>query len=248
MLSFFMFIIGTVLGSFSNVCIHSLPRGESIIHPTSHCPHCKTPIKPRHNIPIISFIFLKGRCAYCGSPISPRYPLVELVSGIMYLLLFRHFGFNLSFVIYALFSSALLIVFFIDLEHQVIPDSITIPGMAVGIVTSFFLPAASPLNCLLGLIGGGGLFFLIASVRKGGMGGGDIKFAALIGSFIGWKMTLLTAFIAFLAGALVGITLIILKKKKRKDPIPFGSFLSAGALVSLLWGAELIRWYLTFFE
>ncbi len=247
MLSFFLFIIGTILGSFSNVCIHRRPREESIIYPTSHCPHCKTPIKPRHNIPIISFIFLKGRCAYCGSSISPRYPLVELLSGFMYLLLFRHFGLSLSFVIYALFSSALLIVFFCDLERQVIPDVITLPGMAAGIVTSFFLPP-SPLNCLIGLIGGGGLFYLIASVWKGGMGGGDIKLAAMIGSFLGWEMTLLTAFIAFTAGALVGITLIALKKKKRKDPIPFGTFLSAGALVSLFWGAELIRWYLTYFK
>ena len=242
MLSFLTFFLGMVLGSFSNVCIYRLPRGESIIHPPSHCPRCKTPIKPWHNIPILSFILLRGRCAYCGSPISPRYPLVELLSGFIYLFLFRHFGLSLGSIIYALFSSALLVVFFYDLEHKLIPDVITLPGMAVGMVTSLFL-SPSFLDCLSGLIIGGGIFYLIALIWKGGMGGGDVKLGAMAGSFLGWEKTLVAIFIAFVAAALVGMALILLGKKRRKDIIPFGPFLSAGALVSLIWGKELILWY-----
>jgi len=204
-------------------------------------------LKPWHNIPLLSYLLLRGRCAYCGNPISLRYPLVELLSGLIYLFLFFHLGLGIEFPIYALFSTALIIISFHDLEHGLIPDIITLPGMAAGLAVSLFL-SIKFLDSLIGLLVGGGLFLLIAVIWKGGMGGGDVKLGAFVGLFLGWKYTLLAIFIAFFAGAVVGIALILAKVRGRRDPIPFGPFISVGALISLLWGEKLIQWYLTYLK
>ncbi|MEK6589367.1 MAG: prepilin peptidase [Nitrospinota bacterium] len=245
LLPIFMFLIGTVIGSFSNVCIYRIPRKISIIFPPSNCPTCGREINPLDNIPIISFIILHGKCRNCQSPILWRYPIVEILIGVIYLFLYLNFHLSSKFFMYALLCPSLVIIAFIDIEHKIIPDTITLPGMVIGLTTSILLPHITVLNSLKGLLTGGGLFYFIAILSRRGMGGGDIKLIAMIGSFLGWKMTLLTIFLGSLIGSLGGIILIILRKKGRKDTIPFGPFLSLGAILSIFFGRDIIYLWLT---
>lgn len=262
------FIFGLIVGSFLNVCIYRLPRNISIIRPPSSCPVCSAPIKPWDNIPILSYIFLKGKCRKCGERISIRYPLVELLNGILYWAAFNYFrlGWHLPFVF--AFVSAMVVITVIDLDFQIIPDVITIPGIVMGIVSASFLfpdpfmevSSKESAYCLLptayyqivgfrnsiaGLFLGGGLFYLIAILSKGGMGGGDIKLMAMVGAFMGWKAVFLTTFIGSLVGSAVGIFLMAFKGKGRKTKIPFGPFLSFGSLITLFFGAQILNWYLS---
>ena len=239
----FAFIFGTIVGSFANVCIHRLPWRQSLVTPGSHCPFCQQPIRPWHNIPVLSYLWLGGRCAYCHVTISWRYPLVELLCGLLYVFLYHHFGFTVESVIFILLTTALLIISFIDLAHKIVPDAITLPGILVGLFTSLTLTSVGIVNGILGVCLGGGLFLLIALVSQGGMGGGDIKLIAMIGAFLGWQAVLVTILFSALLGALVGVSLILLKKKGRKDPVPFGPFLAIGALIAMVWGPELLNWY-----
>ena len=244
------FIFGAMVGSFINVCIHRLPREESVVFPASHCPHCQSPIRPYDNIPLFSFIFLKGRCRSCHHPIAWRYPLVELAHGLGGLLLVWQFGFSAQAAVYALFLAALIAVIFIDLSHQIIPDVITLPGMAIGLVAAATVLPPGWANAMTGLLLGGGLFYIVAVLsvvllKKEGMGGGDIKLIAMIGAFLGWEATLLTIFLAALTGSVVGIFLILARGRSRAEPIPFGPFLAMGAMISLFWGGTILRWYLT---
>lgn len=244
-----VFIAGLLIGSFLNVCIYRLPRGESIVFPSSHCPACNKPVKPYDNIPVLSFIFLMGKCRTCGVPISWKYPLVELLHAFGYVFILHQFGFSLQTLIYALFFSSLVVVTFIDLSHQIIPDVITLPGMVLGLIAGSTVLPLGPLRSLIGLVAGGGIFYLIAVLsvvilKKEGMGGGDIKLIAMMGAFIGWKGILLTIFLAALSGSVGGLLLIFLKGRNRSEPIPFGPFLVLGALVSLFWGSEILGWYL----
>ncbi|MFQ5950422.1 MAG: prepilin peptidase, partial [Nitrospiria bacterium] len=194
-----VFILGLLIGSFVNVCIYRLPRGESIVFPPSHCPSCAKPVKPYDNIPILSFILLRGKCRSCGVPISWQYPLVELVHALGYTFILHQFGLSPQALVYALFFSSLVVVSFIDLSHQIVPDVITLPGMALGLIVASTILPLGPINSLVGLTLGGGLFYLvavlsIAFLKKEGLGGGDIKLIAMIGAFIGWKGMLLTIF------------------------------------------------------
>ena len=239
----FIFFLGLIFGSFSSVCIHRLPKGESILTPRSHCTNCQALIRAYHNIPLVSYLWLMGRCRSCGAAISWRYPLVELLTGLLYWSLFLQFGFSLTWLVYALLVTALIIASFIDLEHQIIPDVISLPGLALGLLLSGPLLPISFLDSLVGALVGGGIFYLIALLYRGGMGGGDIKLIAMIGSFIGLRMVLLTIFVAAFSGSLVGLILILFKGKGRKDAVPFGPFLSSGAILGLLWGEWLIRRY-----
>lgn len=246
MLDAFAFALGLILGSFANVCIYRVPRRESILGPGSHCPQCQIPIRPLDNVPLLSYLWLKGRCRACGVSISWHYPVVELLTGLIYLLLFQTFGLSLAFGIYAAMATALVIVSFIDLEHQIVPDVITLPGLALGLLLSaLFLPITF-LDALMGALLGGGLFYAIATIYEGGMGGGDIKLIAMIGAFIGWRQVLLTIFVAAFVGSVIGLALLITKRKGRRDPIPFGPFLALGAIVAIFWGERLLHWYLTF--
>ncbi|MBI2876898.1 MAG: prepilin peptidase [Candidatus Tectomicrobia bacterium] len=239
------FVLGTILGSFANVCIYRIPRGESILWPASHCPQCQGAIRARDNLPLLSHLWLRGQCRDCGVSISWQYPLVELLTGLTYLLIFRVFGLSLASAVYAVLATALIIVSFIDLEHQIVPDVITLPGLALGLLLStLFLPITF-LDALVGALLGGGIFYAIAMIYEGGMGGGDIKLIAMIGAFIGWRQVLLTIFVAAFIGSLIGGTLMVTKKRKRKDPIPFGPFLALGAIVALFWGDSLLHWYLS---
>ena len=237
-------VLGLIIGSFCNVVIYRLPLGKSIIRPGSHCRVCSAPILPWDNIPLLSYILLRGQCRVCKDPISLRYPVVELVSGVLYMLLWFKFGFSIPFAVFAALTSTLLTVALIDYDHKIIPNSITLPGILVGLGLSTWGLPITLVDSILGLLLGGGLFYLIAVLTKGGMGGGDIKLIAMIGSFLGWQGALFTIFSGALLGSLVGITLMLLGRKGRKDKVPFGPFLSCGAILFILVGDDLINWYL----
>jgi leader peptidase (prepilin peptidase)/N-methyltransferase len=239
-----VFIFGLIIGSFCNVVIYRLPQGASIITPASHCPSCRTPIRPWDNIPLLSYLLLRGRCRACKESFSPRYPSVELLTGVLFVLLWLKVGFNTPLAIYAALTSTLLTVALIDYDHKIIPNTITLPGIVIGLGLSLWALPITPLASLLGLLVGGTLFYLIAVISKGGMGGGDIKLIAMIGAFLGWQGALFTIFSGALLGSLVGVTLMLLGKKGRKDKVPFGPFLSCGAILFMLSGDNLVQWYL----
>ena len=236
-------MLGLLIGSFLNVCIRRLPLDESVITPRSRCPACRHPIRGWDNIPVISFLILRGRCRDCGRPISWRYPLVELMNGAGTALLVWRFGVGPQTVIYALLFSSLLVVTFIDLDHQIIPDRITLPGMIVGLIASAWILPLGFFNAVVGLLAGGALFYGVAAASRGGMGGGDIKLIAMIGAFLGWKLMLLTILLGAMTGSIVGLSLMIFKGKSRKYAVPFGPFLSLGAVVSLFIGQAIWDWY-----
>jgi leader peptidase (prepilin peptidase)/N-methyltransferase len=237
-------VFGLIIGSFCNVVIFRFPLGQSIVSPGSHCRTCLSPIRPWQNIPLFSYFLLRGRCRVCREPISPRYPAVELASGVLYVLLWLKFGLSLPLVVYALFSSALLVVALIDLDHKIIPDVITLPGMVLGLVLSPWALIPTPLASFIGLLAGGLFFYIVAVVSKGGMGGGDIKLIAMIGAFLGWQGVFFTIFVGALAGSVVGMILLITKKKGRKDKVPFGPFLSFAAILYTLVGDNIVHWYI----
>lgn len=247
-LSTAVFLFGLIIGSFVNVCIYRLPRNESLVFPASHCPACKTCVRPWQNIPVISFLALGGKCGGCKVPISWHYPLVELLHGLGFLFIFHEFGPTPQTLIYLLFFASLIAVIFIDLSHQIIPDVITLPGMLIGIVAASTILPPGLYNSLIGLFVGGGLFYLVAILsvvilKKEGMGGGDIKLIAMIGAFLGWQAVLLTIFLAAISGSIIGIAMIVMKGRSRADMIPFGPYLVFGALTSLFWGSGILRWY-----
>jgi len=248
----FTFTIGAIIGSFLNVCIYRIPAGLSIVSPPSSCPICGHKIRWYENIPILSYLFLLGRCAGCKSPISIRYPLVEAINGCLFVLILYSFGFIWATPIYFLFASALVVLAFIDLDHQIIPDVISLPGIGIGFVCSFMVPWLTWLDSLFGIILGGGLLLVIAMgyeflAKREGMGGGDIKLLAMLGAFLGWKAIFPIVFIASLAGTLIGVPVMLLGKKDTKLALPFGPFLSFSAIIYLLWGDRVITWYLALF-
>ena len=252
LLFFIVFLLGSLIGSFLNVCIYRLPRNLSVIFPSSRCPSCNIPIKAYDNIPLLSFLLLGGRCRYCKTRISLRYPLVEALNALLYVLVLWRFGFGWHMPVLFAFCSAMIVITFIDLDFQIIPDTITLPGIPIGLIAaSLVLPDPFDRSLLLGLGGaiiglftGGAIFYVIAVLSRGGMGGGDIKMMAMVGSFMGWKSTLLTTFAGSLLGSCVGIFLMVVKGKGRKTKVPFGPFLAAGALISLFCGQEILSLYL----
>jgi len=251
MLSIVSIIFGALIGSFLNVCISRLPKEESIVWPGSHCPHCKSPIKSYDNIPLISYILLKGRCRACKESISFQYPLVEGITALGSLALFLRFGPSLSYIIYFSFVAALIVITVIDLYHQIIPDVISLPGIGIGLLASLILPRITLFNSLIGFLLGGGSLFLVATVyqwlfKREGMGGGDVKLLAMIGAFLGWKAVILTILLGSLIGSITGIIIILLKGKDFKYAIPFGPFLSVGAVIALFYQDEIISWYMQY--
>lgn len=247
----FAFIFGAVVGSFLNVCIYRLPVEKSIVFPSSACPSCGHRIRWYDNLPIISFLLLRARCRACQAPISWRYPLVEALNGLFTLLLFMKFGISLTFLAFFIFCSALVVITFIDLDHQIIPDSISLSGIVLGFIFSFFLPWNGWLNSLIGIVAGGGSLLLVAWLYekltgKEGMGGGDIKLLAMMGAFLGWRSVPFIIFAASLVGSVLGVSLMLLQKKDGKLAIPFGPFLAFGAVLYIFYGRQLIHWYLSF--
>jgi len=248
-LTIYIFAFGLITGSFLNVCISRIPKNESVVFPPSHCPLCAYRIRWYDNIPLVSYLLLRGRCRGCRARISFIYPLVELLNGLLTVALFWHFGLSLSFAALFLFCSALVVITFIDLEHQIIPDRISLPGIVAGLLFSFFLPWQTWLGSLVGILLGGGSLLLVAScyqwlTGKEGMGGGDIKLLAMMGAFLGWKAVPFIIFASSLTGSVVGISVMLIHKKDAKLAIPFGPYLAFGAVLYIFYGGRLIHWYL----
>jgi len=247
-----VFLFGLVVGSFLNVCIYRIPRNKSIIWPSSRCPNCNSTIRAIDNIPVVSYILLRGRCRDCSKPISVRYPVVEALNGIFYVILLWRYGLSTGTVVYMAFFSALIVITFIDLDFQIIPDVITIPGTLISFLLAVFIvidpfTGQMPIGfrqSLTGLLLGFGLYYAIAVLSKGGMGGGDVKMMAMVGALTGWKGVLFTTFFGSLAGSIVGIALMIFRGKGRKSRIPFGPFLAFGSALYILAGKEIIYFYL----
>ncbi|MEE4600581.1 MAG: prepilin peptidase [Desulfobacteraceae bacterium] len=243
-----IFIFGLCIGSFLNVCIYRLPASKSIVHPRSMCSNCGTLIAAYDNIPVLSYLWLKGRCRHCQIKISIRYPIVELLGGLLALGTFLKFGLTLEALIYYLFCAALLIVTFIDIDHRIIPNVITLPGIPICFAASFALPTITCKEALLGILIGGGSLFLVAWIyslitKKEGMGGGDIKLLAMMGAIVGWQGVLFTIFVASLVGTLAGLAAMLQSRKGMKLAVPFGPFLSIGSITYAFFGTPLIDWY-----
>lgn len=239
---FFVFTFGLIWGSFFNVCILRLPLDKSLI-PPSHCVHCKTKILWYHNVPVLSFLWLKGKCAACKTKISLQYPLVEVATAFLFLWLFYKYGLTIRFFSYTVFASALLVISVIDLHHQIIPDEISLPGIVVGFVFALITHDLVWWESLLGAFLGGGVFFLVAwgyelITKREGLGGGDVKLLAMIGAWLGYQSLLPVIILSSALGSVVGIVLMLRYKKDLKAAIPFGPFLAAAALLYLQWGEK----------
>ncbi len=252
-----VFAFGACVGSFLNVCVYRMPRELSLVRPPSHCPSCKHPIRWRDNIPILGWILLGGRCRDCRERISPRYMLVEALTGGLFLAAWLRdpgWGVMVDWILIA----GLITATFIDFEFYIIPNEITYGGVVAGAVLSAIFPGrfhgaetwlGGLLQALLGIIVGGGILMLVAWAgekvfRKEAMGMGDVKLMGMVGAFLGWRSILFTLLIASLVGSIVGISLMMLERKGKSDPIPFGPYLALGALVWIFWGPTIVEWYL----
>ena len=244
-------LFGLAIGSFLNVAIYRLPvEGKKVSQGRSVCRNCGEQLKWYHNIPILSYLALWGKCAFCHTRISIRYPMVELINALLYVYFWWQFGSSYEFYAFAALGSALLVIFFIDYDHQIIPDLITLPGMVIGLAVSFLHGGIGIVPALIGLVVGGGSLYLIALLgdwlfKKESMGGGDIKMAAMLGSFLGWQKVLLIFISSAVIGLVVSIGIMIFSAKLREQRVvPFGPFLALAAVGAMLYGDQLINFYL----
>jgi leader peptidase (prepilin peptidase)/N-methyltransferase len=242
-------LFGLAWGSFLNVVIYRVPRRMSLLHPPSTCPSCKNRIKFYDNIPVVSYLLLRGRCRHCRQRIPFSYFLVEWLTPTVCLILYGKYALSLHFFAACLFSSALIALGLIDFYHKLLPDRITLPGTILGLAYSFFRPDLTFFKALIGAaVGAGFLLFIYGAYyllrKKEGLGMGDVTMMLLIGVFLGWQKTLLTLILASFAGAMVGIALILIKKKNMQYSLPYGTFLAPAAWVALVWGDQLISAYL----
>jgi leader peptidase (prepilin peptidase)/N-methyltransferase len=254
-----VFVFGLIVGSFLNVCIVRIPKHASLVSPPSHCPQCKTPIPFYDNIPLISYLFLLGRCRFCKGKISPRYFIVELITAIFAVVLFREFGLGLTFLVSFVFIAALVVISFIDLAERIVPDVVSLPGIVTGLAVSILnwyfsfelhsiIP--SPMSSALGVLIGGGLLLSVAWAYQSltgveGMGGGDVKLLAMIGAFLGWPSVPIALFFASLSGSVIGLALMLKTQSDGKYAIPFAPFLCMGAVFHLFFGQTVISLYLS---
>ncbi|MGB9792914.1 MAG: prepilin peptidase [Thermacetogeniaceae bacterium] len=239
----FMTIIGMCIGSFLNVVIYRLPREESILWERSRCPACGHILAWCDLVPLLSYAFLRGKCRSCGAKMSWMYPVVELFTGLLFLLLFCRFGLTLVLAKYLFLSAVLVAAAFIDLQHYIIPDSLVIAGLAGGVVLGALARDAGIISALAGAAACGGFLLLVALLSGGGMGGGDVKLAFVAGLFLGWPLAPLGLFLGICLGGVLAIILLALHIKGRKDPLPFGPFIALGFLIALLWGDLILRSY-----
>ncbi|MBI4482374.1 MAG: prepilin peptidase [Acidobacteria bacterium] len=264
-----VFVTGLVFGSFLNVCVHRIPREESVVTPPSRCPRCRGPIRPYDNIPLLSFVLLRGKCRLCAAPISWTYPLVELVTGCVFIIAYLRNGWSASFLIDLLFSCMIIVLVWVDYQHKILPDKVTLPGIVLGAALAPLRPphfwawgdvplsengfglnltTQSLTQPLWGALVGGGALWLVGTAylklrQIEGLGFGDVKMMTMVGAFLGWKLTVLTIFLGSAGGAVLGTFLILFKGRDLKHQLPFGSFLGVAALASLWAGRDLLRWY-----
>ena len=243
---------GLVIGSFLNVCIYRLPLKQSIVWPASRCPSCERPLAWYENVPVVAWLALGGRCRTCHTSISVMYPIVELVTGALFVGGYLLYGVTpLGFVRIA-FGCAMIVLFVIDLKHHILPNIITVTGVPIGLALSLFLPPGW-MESLIGLVLGGGVLFVIGEAYyrlRGidGLGMGDVKMLAMIGAFLGWRLTLVTLIFASFAGALTGVALLVSGRGGMKAALPFGSFLAVGAGVAAVAGTQLFNWYVSLYR
>tara|TARA_Y100001935_G_scaffold240361_1_gene228835 strand:- start:4374 stop:5144 length:771 start_codon:yes stop_codon:yes gene_type:complete len=243
-----VFLLGLLWGSFANVVIYRWPRQESFVFGRSHCPHCKALVSWWQNIPVLSFLILGGKCRSCGQKISRRYPLVELLTGMIFLAIYWKYGMSWSTLEYFIFGFGLVTVSFIDLDHMLLPDIFTLPGIGIGLIGAYLNPERSFQNAWLGVLVGGGILWSVAVIyyalrKREGMGGGDIKLLAWIGAILGLSSIPVVLLFASLWGSFFGILMSLRSKDGAQTAIPFGPYLALGALFYLFFGEEVITWY-----
>jgi leader peptidase (prepilin peptidase)/N-methyltransferase len=245
-------VFGLIVGSFLNVCIYRLPRKASINWPGSHCTACDRPLSWYENVPLVSWLALGGRCRTCRAAISPMYPVVEAITGAVFLAGYLLYGPTPLAVARLLFACAMIVLFAIDLRHHLLPNVITVPGIVAGFAFSLFLPPG-PVSSLIGVVAGGGVLYAIAEAYyrlRGveGMGMGDVKMLAMIGAFLGWPLMIVTLVLASFIGSIVGVAILASGRGGMKAALPFGTFLAIGAIAAAVVGDPLLQWYLGFFR
>ncbi len=241
-------MFGLLVGSFLNVCIHRLPRGQSVVAPRSRCPACGEPIRALDNIPVLSYLLLRGQCRNCGAPISVQYPAVEALTAALFVAAVAAFGPTPRGILATLFLCGLVVAAFVDLEHQIIPHAVTLPGIPLGILGSLIGAGPSLLEALIGCLAGAGFVYLIALyceviLGREAMGLGDVNLVAMMGAFLGWRALVVAFFIATVSGSVVSLALIGLRRRDRREPIPFGPFLALGGGLALFLADAVLRWY-----
>jgi leader peptidase (prepilin peptidase) / N-methyltransferase len=244
-------VFGACVGSFLNVCIYRLPRGESIMWPGSRCTSCGRSLSWYENLPILSWVALRGRCRTCRAPVSVMYPTVEILTALTFVSGYLLYGLTALAAVRVFFACALIVLFVTDLQHKILPNILTLPGIVVGFACSLFLPPGWR-DSLIGIVVGGGVLFAIAEayyrVRgEEGLGMGDVKLLGMIGAFLGWKLVLLTLVLASFTGSVFGVALIACGRGNMKFALPFGTFLAVGALVASIWGTPIVDWYFGFY-
>ena len=249
---FFFFALGAIFGSFANVVIFRLPRDESVVKPRSYCYSCKTPIKWYDNIPIFSWFILRGKCRHCGAKFSFRYPLVEIITGVLFLLSYHYAGLTWNLLEYLLFVFGLVVCTFIDLDHMILPDEFTLSGIVIGLIGAALNPQREFLDAFFGVLMGGGFLWGMAYIyflftKQEGMGGGDIKLLAWIGALLGWKAIPFVIMSSAIIGSVVGLFMARKQKAGLKTVIPFGPYLALGAVLYLFGGQTIALWYLDLF-
>ncbi len=243
--------LGLAIGSFLNVCIYRFPRGESVVSPPSRCPSCGRGLRWFDNVPVLGWLLLRGQCRTCSEPISPVYPLVEVTTGLVFAAQFWQLGWQPLLAMRLPFAAAMLVLCVIDLQHRILPNVITYPGVVIGLVASLFLEPGIQ-SALIGVAAGAGVLWVVGEAYfrwrgEEGMGMGDVKMLAMIGAFLGWELMLVTLVAASLMGSLVGGGMILLHRGDMKYQLPLGTFLAASALLSTHFGGPLLEWYLSFY-
>ena len=245
-------LFGLIVGSFLNVCIYRLPRRLSVVWPASRCTSCGRALRWYENIPVLSYLALGGRCRTCRAPISIVYPVIELVTAATFLLMFARFGLQPLLAVKLVFGCAMIVLLVIDLQHRILPNAITVPGIIAGVTASLLVPPPGWLDSVIGAVAGAGVLFAISELylrvrHEEGLGMGDVKMLGMIGAFLGWKLMLVTMVIASILGSIVGLTVIAARKGGMKSALPFGTFLAIGALVAAVAGDAILDWYLGFY-
>ncbi len=236
-------LLGLIVSSFLNVCIDRLPEGESIVSPPSHCPACGRRLSPLDLIPLFSYLFLRGRCRYCGAPIPRRVLLVEAMTGLLFVLLWYRYDLSLRLLLATLYTCFFIVIFFIDLEHRLVLNRVIYPAIVVALLAVPVTPNHDAVRLLSGGAIGFGLLFLIAFIYPAGMGMGDVKLATFIGLVVGFPAVFVALLVSFVTGGLVGGSLLLTGLKGRKDPVPFAPFLVTGGMIAMLYGQQIIDWY-----